>query len=937
MTGRVLVPVDALRELERVHRPREPRVLVLEVAAAIADLPPPSSHGYGQPQLREHVPRLTQLRGVVRASGNESREAVRAWANDGTARPLAVRAALAYVLDDAEAASEVLRETRGTITPPSAAALALEVAADATLVAEAGAWLARSHARDLLERGPFVLAAYEDRPAEAGHIVLAWLDALEAEAKTATSYTRRDTNESVGKAIDLVVCVGTAEVATRVAALLGKANVREDVARFFKRFPELARDALAPLAKGRGKVRDAAVAMLKGLEPAIEKATGTARPEPPPPSAELAPAIDASSDAPSGIEVLDDPPWRSWSRSGLLVLEQPPSPVFDLPPEATAKHDREAWVAKLPSIPRNVIFSSRAAFPVAHAWLASRAERAAAETWLTTFAPIAAYGLLPYALGEPGPSRTAASRALRFVWRSFAPERGPKVLERWATDAGGDPAALVPAILAIVSADSRWDCPSSPPSWPSWLAQEALPIVRTRAGVPLGDRAKRHLVELMIVAGGAAGGGDLAQDDLNVRQARDALDGPSVGALSFHVYTQWTVLGQNARVSWPLGQIALFGGRSAAHKLAAQIRGLATDRELSRALEAIGVLARVPDESALVHLATLAETAKNERVRAEAKRLLEATATQRGVAPEELEDLLVPDLGLDDRGELTLDYGPRRVRVRLDTRLTPVLLDESGARLAQLPRVTKSDEADKAAAAVELYKALKADAEGAAKSQLRRFERAMCTERTWSTETFSSRLLAHPVLRTLVSGLVWSARRGEAVHTFRIAEDRSLAGPDDDAFELGPGDTLAIPHPLALSKELRARWGGVLGDYEIVQPFAQLARETYELSDAERAAASLDRIAGKRGEVGNVFALEQRGWQITGSRTWVVSLRRALSKASVELRFTDAIDLSRPKETPEIVAASLFVVPVGTVGQTTFASLGPIEASEVLRDLAFLV
>jgi hypothetical protein len=175
------------------------------------------------------------------------------------------------------------------------------------------------------------------------------------------------------------------------------------------------------------------------------------------------------------------------------------------------------------------------------------------------------------------------------------------------------------------------------------------------------------------------------------------------------------------------------------------------------------------------------------------------------------------------------------------------------------------------------------------------------------------------------------------VHTFRIAEDRSLAGPDDDAFELGPGDTLAIPHPLALSKELRARWGGVLGDYEIVQPFAQLARETYELSDAERAAASLDRIAGKRGEVGNVFALEQRGWQITGSRTWVVSLRRALSKASVELRFTDAIDLSRPKETPEIVAASLFVVPVGTVGQTTFASLGPIEASEVLRDLAFLV
>jgi hypothetical protein len=36
MTGRVLVPVDALRERERTHRAREPRVLVLELEAAIA-------------------------------------------------------------------------------------------------------------------------------------------------------------------------------------------------------------------------------------------------------------------------------------------------------------------------------------------------------------------------------------------------------------------------------------------------------------------------------------------------------------------------------------------------------------------------------------------------------------------------------------------------------------------------------------------------------------------------------------------------------------------------------------------------------------------------------------------------------------------------------------------------------------------------------------
>ena len=75
--------------------------------------------------------------------------------------------------------------------------------------------------------------------------------------------------------------------------------------------------------------------------------------------------------------------------------------------------------------------------------------------------------------------------------------------------------------------------------------------------------------------------------------------------------------------------------------------------------------------------------------------------------------------------------------------------------------------------------------------------------------------------------------------------------------------------------------------------------------------------------------------RLTGATT--VDLASAVPVQSVELRFMDAIDLSRPKDTPEVTAHALFMVPVGPIGQVTFASLTPIEASEILRDLAFLV
>jgi hypothetical protein len=890
-TGRVHVPERAqsavlARRGSVSTRATAPRVLVGELEGTLGDLRAGLEQGW-----RGYLPRLAQLRAAVAAADEESYAAARAWAEAQRARaPLPYAAVLAFLFDAEPWCDDVLREAGGLIAPPSAAVLALSTSRDAELVALVGAHLANDHAERVLERGPDVIEAFAHQPEVLEAILVAWSARLEVATKRARGSQRAwDLEGAPSRMQDLLAHVGTEGVAARIAKLVGRPSARQLVVRYFRRFPELAEPALRPLAKGRGKARDAAVTLLEAL----------ASPSDAEPRAHAAAAPDGGLAPEDALPpILREPPWRHWKSSGLLVVEEPPIPVFDLPPEATAKHDREAWITRLPSVTRTLIFSSRAAFPVAHAWLTQRAQRSAAEDWLRTFAPIAIYGLVPYVIGEPGPSRALATSALRHAWSAVASERGPKILERWVDDAGPSRpggttrAELLAAIEATLRADPRWDCPAQAPAWPSFLAPAALPEVRLRDGRALPAQAVRHLVEMMIFAGAAAGGGDLVAEYTGAREVREALDLASLEALSQHVFEAWSVLGQGTRSSWPLGQIALFGGRSAARRLALAIRTLATERAVDRAVEAVSVLARLRTGAALVHLHLLAESAKNERVRAAARELVEATARSRGLSREELEDLLVPD---------------------------PAALETADPKTAR------------------------AELESARKAQAKRLERAMCTGRSWPVAAFRERIVAHPLLGELARGLVWRAIDEGREHTLRVAEDGTLASIEDEVVELGAGALLSIPHPLSLDPALRDRWAAVLGDYELLQPFAQLSRDTYALAADEQAAAELERFRLREGETALLYALEQRGWAVRGSRAYVLALRKPLRDGLfAELQLVQHVDLGRPRATPTFSVACVKLLverdPAATARKPpTFAALSPVEASELVRDLGSLL
>lgn len=58
----------------------------------------------------------------------------------------------------------------------------------------------------------------------------------------------------------------------------------------------------------------------------------------------------------------------------------------------------------------------------------------------------------------------------------------------------------------------------------------------------------------------------------------------------------------------------------------------------------------------------------------------------------ELEDRLVPDLGLDDSGSLPLDFGPRQFTIGFDETLKSFVRGTSGSRLKDLPKLNRSDD-----------------------------------------------------------------------------------------------------------------------------------------------------------------------------------------------------------------------------------------------------
>jgi hypothetical protein len=548
----------------------------------------------------------------------------------------------------------------------------------------------------------------------------------------------------------------------------------------------------------------------------------------------------------------------------------------------------------------------------------ARTVRTAAREWVLRHPASAAHALVPAAVGPPGPERTQAERVLRLLAGAG---------HRDAVDAAGarygPPAAA--AVAAIVDTDPLDLLPPRIPKLPRWADPATLPPVELRdGGGVLPPEAVRNLLTMLAIS-------RVGEPYAGLAEVRRVCVPGSLAELGRALWRRWLDAGTPSAGRWVLDAQGLIGDDETARTVSPTIRSWPGTGEHTRASTGLDVLAAIGSDVALMHLQGVADKARHHGLRWRARRRIEELADAAGVTMDELGDRLVPDLGLDPTGRTLLDYGRRAFVVGFDERLRPYVLDADGKRRASLPKPGAKDDPTLAPAAYERFAGLKKDVRTLAADQIRRLERALAEQRRWAAPAFRRHLIDHPLMRHLVCRLLCATfdAAGAVRSTFRVAEDRSLADLADEPVTLSDDAIVGLAHPMHLGADLAA-WAAVFADYELLQPFPQLGRETYTVTGPEADGGTLDRFDGRETNVGRLSALERRGWarDSPGDGGMQCAMYRRLpGGADLSVEFTPGIFVGDPSA---YIAQTLGSVRLRGGG---FGEQDPIALSEALRDL----
>ena len=595
--------------------------------------------------------------------------------------------------------------------------------------------------------------------------------------------------------------------------------------------------------------------------------------------------------------------------------------------------------------------------------------RPQAQAWLRRYPATALDVALAQAFGGgTRAEREDAQHGLRWFMAN-----GFEAQARAAAAAHGEP--MVQALQALADADPLLVLPARAPRLPAFFVAPALsrPVLRDGRGA-LNPTAIEHLGTMLAIS-------ELDAPYAGLAIVRDVCTPDSLAAFAWSLFEAWSAEGAPPKDGWAFRALGLLGNDDTAHRLTPLIREWPNAGQHQRAVVGLDLLATIGSDAALMHLHGIASKAKNKPLQLRAQEKIQRVAETRGLTAPELADRLVPDLGLDDHGLLRLDFGPRAFTVAFDEALKPFVRDAAGVRLKDLPKPLKSDDAALAAAATARYKQLKKDAKAVASLQVMRLELAMVERRRWSAAEFGLFFLDHPLMRHLAARLVWGVygeegkdgepgherehgahgadgadgadgphaadggdgvKRGQGplIAAFRVAEDFTLADAGDAAFTLPPDARVGIAHVLELPPALRAAFGQLFADYEILQPFRQLDRETHVLTEAERAATQIARYAGKLVATGSVKGLLNRGWERGREGQWVGWFSRPVGNGlEAHIELDPGLDVTGFDDEPTQRIPALTLREAGTrddAGRVPFARLHPVTASELLRDADLL-
>lgn len=583
----------------------------------------------------------------------------------------------------------------------------------------------------------------------------------------------------------------------------------------------------------------------------------------------------------------------------------------------------------------------------ARALLKLKKARVAAMQWLRRHRETAITRLMPEAVGAKGLARDAAEHALR--WLAADRDDGRAVIETIAQSYAAQEPRAPEAVAEVLDRDPLQRYPARIAKVPDWFKPASLTRPVLREGGALSDEAMRAIAEMLsfstpetIYAG--------------IAITKEATTRESLATFAWDVFAAWLAEGAPAKDGWALRALGWLGDDECARKLTRLIRKWPGEAAHTRAVTGLDVLADIGTDVALMNLNGIAEKLKFKGLQEKAREKIAQLAEARELTPEELADRLAPDLDLDDRGGMDLIFGERRFRVGFDEFLKPWVKDETGKRLKDLPKPNKSDDEELAGEATKRWSALKKDARAISSLQITRLENMLSQSRRVTPEVFWTFFASHPLIRHLTQRLVWGVYadidpRTAPTTIFRVSDDLSVTDAQDDTLELDfsseASGVIGLVHPLHLPAGGLDAWGALFGDYEISQPFPQLGRETYELTDAEKNTNEIGRFEGLKVETPRLRGMASRGWELgapqdSGCIWWLERPARFLdgSSQNAMFYFTEGIFTGGGdwEDKLQTLGKLSFDPPYGrnqSEGRK-FGGLDPVTASEMLRGLAVL-
>jgi hypothetical protein len=235
-----------------------------------------------------------------------------------------------------------------------------------------------------------------------------------------------------------------------------------------------------------------------------------------------------------------------------------------------------------------------------------------------------------------------------------------------------------------------------------------------------------------------------------------------------------------------------------------------------------------------------------------------AAATARGITPDELGDMVVPDFGFDADGIRRFEWQGGKVSAELTPDFKLTWFDpDTDKSWKSLPASAPDDIKSEVKTLTKLLRE-------AVKGQTARLELTLVRQRRWPVAKWRELYEHHPLLRSFASNLVWGIHdnSGTLLRTFRRYPNGLLADAAGNLEELPEADTtIGMVHPLELDAAALDARRTHLARFKIKPPFPQIDRPVEVMDPLHGNRRSITLTDGKQLGAGTFKSrAEKRGW-----------------------------------------------------------------------------